>query len=375
MNRSRSAILALVFLGCTYTADDAPLEDEDLASAQLAVTLETPYTIAASTAPLVNPYVVTIATSGSDTTGNGSASLPFKTLQKAHDHLQTYFATNPHRDVDVQVVPGGAYLNQRVDWRFALTSPYRIRIGPPANAATKPVFVGCTAWPVSNTHTQCATGTVPFINLWAPRVAIENLHIQYYWMAISAHSGATNGRITQNFFYYIGNNHASSMVRGETAISVLSSYYLIQGNQFRFLRNYGTDDDIYLHALYFKDRNAHHNEASYNNFEYVDGDPVKHRNYTTYNKVNYNNFYYTGIRCAAILDSPDGGECASWGNEARYNNYERLQDGTLASARDGFEFERVVTGSTTGACAPPTGVTQRNATSGNVVVTNMQDPN
>lgn len=53
MNRLRSATLALVFPGCGCAADDAPPEDEVLASAEFAVTAKTPYTLAASTTPLV----------------------------------------------------------------------------------------------------------------------------------------------------------------------------------------------------------------------------------------------------------------------------------------------------------------------------------
>jgi len=140
------------------------------------------------------------------------------------------------------------------------------------------------------------------------------------------------------------------------------------------LRNAGTTkghpSGFYLHAVYLNQGDS--NEVAHNTISLVEGDPIKLRNHANFNNVHHNTFYRTGSR-TIILESHNSGECASWGNQARDNEYETLYSGALTSTEEGFWY--ILPGAvTTGVCSMPAGATARLSTSGNVVVTKMADP-
>lgn len=371
-------ILASVLVGLAVSAcgDDSNPGDpwDPLAADEQALNtaVETTYTLAA-TSPLNSPFVIYLAPDGNDTTGTGSSSSPFKTLNKANSYLATYFQTNPYRDVDVRL-KAGVYLNARVGWTFALASPYRTRIGPDVGVTSKPILTGCTVYPPTDVATQCASSTATAIQLAGSRVSVENLMFYRYWKALATTSTSSNHRMVHNLIHYVGNYWMPSLPIGETAIGLNGTNHLVQGNYVRMLRNWGTTNGnpsgLYLHAVYLNQ--GDNNEVANNTFALVEGDPIKFRNYANFNNVHHNLFYRTGSR-TIILDSHDSGECASWGNEARDNSYEDLYNGALTTTVEGFWY--ILPGAaTTGSCAMPAGATARLHTSGNLVVTNMPDP-
>jgi len=330
------------------------------------------YTLAA-TSPLSNPLVVYLAPNGSDATGTGTPTSPFRTLGKANDYLKTYFQAHDNQDVDVRL-QAGVYLNERVSWTLSLPSLYQTRIGPDGSVTQKPILTGCTVYPPTDPATECASSQATAIQLGASRVSVENLMFYRYWKALATTSNSSNHRIVHNIIHYVGNYWMPSLPIGETAIGLNGTGHLVQGNQIRMLRNAGTTNGnpsgFYLHAVYINQ--GDNNEVANNTISFVEGDPIKFRNHANFNNVHHNAFYRTGSR-TIVLESYDSGECASWGNQARNNQYETLYSGALTSTQEGFWY--ILPGAdTTGACSVPDGATARLSTSGNVVVANMSDP-
>lgn len=172
-----------------------------------------------------------------------------------------------------------------------------------------------------------------------------------------------------NYFHELGSLYkANGPTPGYAGIALVRSRNnLLQSNHFVDLENPAGSEQAYIHGVYMRDE-ANWNRIENNAFINISGDPIRVRNYSNGNTVQYNSFTNTG-RVGLYGDwynNPSGGcgtathttghqECPSWQNWFRGNTMNCGYDGAPIPIFDFTDDASPATGYNDRYCAPSPG--------------------
>lgn len=320
----------------------------------------------------LDPLVLYLAPDGDDRRDGTTPGRAIRTLERAHAIVS---AEAEPRDVEVRIAEG-RYPGQTVTWTttFADHTIAFVRADPDGD---RPVFDGCTRYPVVNPATDCPGGTWFRLRHSAgeeTNLTFEYLRVENYGTAISF-DGARNVEATSNgsnrvygcYFSRIGNVFNEALDPSTAALRLVNSDDNVIANN-HFVDVVNTRSGGLIHAIYVAHM-SDRNRIERNRFQRSTGDPVRVRDYSNDNVVNENRFIRVGVEAAYTTwycdhDARDDctkpePECPSWGNQFRDNTL----DGTWSCASLGA-FRYYLDDTTTG-CSPPSADARRLRTSGN----------
>jgi hypothetical protein len=277
-------------------------------------------------------YVLYVSPTGNDANSGTSPTAPVLTLTRAHQILSV---AKPATNVKVLIAPG-TYFGQKVKWTY-YQPQYSISFIP-SDPSSMPVFDGCNEANVTDPATQCLGGTWFILSAskgQATNINISGLKVQNYWMAVSFNGNwqyeyafNSNNSIQNCTFYNIGNVFNANVPYSYAAVRLYNSRNnLIQNNVFESNINLGSYKS-YIHSIYAASF-ASNNSILGNKFINVSGDPVRLRDASNGNLINYNTFSDAGVYASAsdwycVSDSDtqcDKVECPSWNNQFLQNTY------------------------------------------------------
>jgi len=250
------------------------------------------------------PFLVWMASEGSDANSGLDEGHPVKTLGRVHAILQANLQSE-HRDAEVRIAHG-TYLNDSVDWRFTMDDHYikftRWPDGP--TPYDRPLFKSVSA----GDPAKGAGGTwfhLRYNDQGQPsNLVFWYLRVEHYDQAIdfdgSVACDAWNGYNTVYgcYFYEIGTLYTVTP-SDESCTGCIrmqnSRNNLIQNNHFVRIQTRSVWD--HLHAIYVSDYSSN-NMIKNNRFKTVMGDPIRVRNASNWNRVTGNRFVGCGQNAA-----------------------------------------------------------------------------
>jgi hypothetical protein len=247
-----------------------------------------------------------------------------RSLRRIHECLQEM---NPDSAVEVHIKPG-RYLHHfhpdrpaTVEWTYYNGKP--ITFTPLGFGTERPVFEGRGAdiW----FHLKVADGVRTELRFRYLRVQNYNSAIVFHGNYEEEHTGWNGGnRLYGMYFYRIGGLY-SNKGSSTAAVSLANSRdNSIVNSHFINIQNHGHDAGQ-LHAIYI----AHYSYSNViirNRFAYINGEPVRVRDASGFNRIRENTFSFTGMkayysewfcRTGCTKDTP---ECPSMGNDFRDNH-------------------------------------------------------
>lgn len=242
---------------------------------------------------------------------SGSEQAPLATIQEAHDRL----AANPPNSDATVILKAGIYSQpSRISWTYS-DPIYTTTIIGQSRAST--VIDGGGH---GDDWIRIVTTRGENAN-----IRIRDLTVQNYRHAVSVVGDATdpagwigNIRIWDVGFDYIGGSYSSASVGYGAVRFINTRNSRIFNSRIRYAEN-DTRPDL-IHGVYL----AHHsfsNLVENVQFYRISGDPVRTRDDSGNNTIQYNTFQYTGDVAIYSEWFDESDECPSYNNVFRYNEW------------------------------------------------------
>ena len=315
--------------------------------------------VIAQPAHAADVFTVYMAANGSDANDGLSEATPVTTLVRVQ---QILVATKPAVDVEVRIKQGTYSAPPMEDWRFyipghtiAFMPIDYVAGGGASDIAGRPVFQ----------NKRNADGSYPRGYWLQPRLPSDPadplydggtsglkfiyLQVEYYSagglsiygdserdvsdetynppLHVRGSAGLNGNTVFGVVFKHLGNKWTGGGAYGYGAIVLTnSSDNRIENNHFVNIENSATYAG-YIHGLYVTHFSSS-NQMNHNAFSYISSDPVKVRNMSNFNTVEYNTFsrtgrnsHYRGEFCNLACARENGidRQCASYHNRFFYN--------------------------------------------------------